>query len=93
MRVREATEDDLPALVALLADEGAERALIEAMRVRAGRRGTGLGRLLLGHVIEAARERGCGLAQLTSNKRRTDAHRFYVANGFAATHEGFRLSL
>ncbi|MGW1766094.1 N-acetyltransferase family protein [Streptomyces sp. NPDC002073] len=72
---------------------GAERALIEAVRIRADRRGDGLGRTLMAHAITRARSRGCALVQLTSNKQRDDAHRFYAALGFARSHEGFKLPL
>jgi GNAT superfamily N-acetyltransferase len=44
-------------------------------------------------AIERCRERGCGVVQLTSNKKRSDAHRFYSRLGFEATHEGFKLFL
>lgn len=76
-----------------LGHAGPERALLEGIRVREDRRGAGLGRTLVEHAIERARARGCSLAQLTSNKRRSDAHRFYASLGFAASHEGFRLGL
>ncbi|KAB2373634.1 GNAT family N-acetyltransferase [Actinomadura montaniterrae] len=72
---------------------GAERALIEAVRVRADRRGGGLGRTLMESAIDRARGRGCALVQLTSAKRRGDAHRFYASLGFAPSHEGFKLPL
>lgn len=72
---------------------GAERALIEAVRIRADRRGGGLGRELLRRAVERARERGCGLVQLTSDKRRTEAHRFYGSLGFTRSHDGFKLPL
>ncbi|GGP44228.1 GNAT family N-acetyltransferase [Streptomyces abikoensis] len=72
---------------------GAERALIEAVRIRADRRGGGLGRTLMTRAVERARARGCALVQLTSNKRREDAHRFYAALGFARSHDGFKLAL
>ncbi|MFF3780672.1 GNAT family N-acetyltransferase [Streptomyces sp. NPDC001933] len=72
---------------------GAERVLIEAVRVRADRRGGGLGRELMKQAVERARLRGCGLMQLTSGKRRADAHRFYESLGFARSHEGFKLAL
>ncbi|MFI1092406.1 GNAT family N-acetyltransferase [Streptomyces sp. NPDC020917] len=72
---------------------GAERALIEAVRIRADRRGGGLGRILMERTIERARTRGCGLVQLTSNKQREDAHRFYGRLGFARSHDGFKLAL
>uniref|UniRef100_UPI000D1ACAA8 GNAT family N-acetyltransferase n=1 Tax=Streptomyces sp. NRRL B-24572 TaxID=1962156 RepID=UPI000D1ACAA8 len=72
---------------------GAERALIEAVRIRADRRGCGLGRELMERAVARAKERGCALVQLTSNKRRTDAHRFYASLGFARSHDGFKLAL
>ncbi|MEV6971934.1 GNAT family N-acetyltransferase [Kitasatospora sp. NPDC093806] len=71
---------------------GAERALIEAVRVRADRRGAGLGRELMVRAVERARTRGCTLVQLTSNKRRTEAHRFYASLGFDRSHDGFKLT-
>ncbi|MGW1813802.1 N-acetyltransferase family protein [Streptomyces sp. NPDC002125] len=72
---------------------GAERALVEAVRVRADRRGDGLGRTLMEQAITRARSRGCALVQLTSNKQREAAHRFYAVLGFARSHEGFKLAL
>jgi GNAT superfamily N-acetyltransferase len=72
---------------------GAERMLIEAVRIHAGRRGRGLGGELIRWTVERARERGCRMAQLTTDKRRTDAHRFYAALGFEASHEGMKLAL
>lgn len=71
---------------------GAERALVEAVRIRADRRGGGLGRELMGRTVERARDRGCALVQLTSDKRRTEAHRFYASLGFARSHDGFKLT-
>ncbi|MFD7259621.1 GNAT family N-acetyltransferase [Streptomyces sp. NPDC059874] len=76
-----------------LGQNGRERALVEAVRVRADRRGGGLGAELMRLAVERARERGCGLVQLPSNKRRTAAHRFYERLGFARSHEGFKLPL
>ncbi|MET9346512.1 GNAT family N-acetyltransferase [Streptomyces termitum] len=72
---------------------GAERALVEAVRIRADRRGGGLGRLLMGLAADRARARGCALVQLTSGKERADAHRFYASLGYARSHEGFKLPL
>ena len=72
---------------------GGERMTIEAVRVRTDLRGQGVGRALMEWSLARARERGCRLAQLTTDKRRTDAHRFYASLGFAATHEGMKLML
>ncbi|MFC4105350.1 GNAT family N-acetyltransferase [Micromonospora zhanjiangensis] len=76
-----------------LGRHGAERALIEAVRVRADRRGAGLGRDMMEWAIDQARRRGCAMVQLTTDKSRTDAHRFYARLGFVATHEGMKLQL
>jgi GNAT superfamily N-acetyltransferase len=76
-----------------LSRRGAERMTIEAVRVRSDRRGAGLGRVMMLWALERGRERGCGLAQLTTDKRRTSAHRFYSSLGFSATHEGMKLTL
>jgi len=45
------------------------------------------------HVIALAKERGCALLQLTTNKARDDAQRFYRRLGFTASHEGMKLRL
>jgi GNAT superfamily N-acetyltransferase len=76
-----------------LSRRGAERAQIEGVRVRADQRGAGLGRRLIEWAIGQARERGCRLVQLTSDKSRTEAHRFYTSLGFRASHEGLKLNL
>jgi GNAT superfamily N-acetyltransferase len=76
-----------------LARRGALRAQLEAVRVREGSRGRGLGVAMIGWAIAEARRRGCALMQLTSDKTRTDAHRFYTRLGFVASHEGLKLPL
>jgi GNAT superfamily N-acetyltransferase len=76
-----------------LARRGALRAQIEAVRVDRRLRGRGLGQALFEWAIAEARRRGCALVQLTTDKRRTDAHRFYGRLGFTASHEGFKLRL
>jgi GNAT superfamily N-acetyltransferase len=72
---------------------GATRAQIEAVRTAAQHRGTGLGREMVLAAIDMAREHGCALVQLTTDKARPDAHRFYQSLGFVATHEGMKLDL
>jgi GNAT superfamily N-acetyltransferase len=76
-----------------LARRGELRAQIEAVRVAESFRGSGLGAAMMGWAIGEARRRGCGLVQLTSDKSRTDAHRFYQRLGFVASHEGMKLAL
>jgi GNAT superfamily N-acetyltransferase len=76
-----------------LSRHGMLRAQIEAVRVAASQRGQGLGGAMISWAIAAARAAGCGQVQLTSDKRRRDAIRFYESLGFTATHEGLKLTL
>lgn len=69
---------------------GGTRALIEAVRVRADRRSAGVGRALFEHAIAIARTHACVMVQLTTNKSRADARRFYESLGFSASHEGMK---
>jgi len=71
---------------------GATRAQIEAVRVRADRRGGGLGKHMIEWAIAEARARGCVLIQLTSDASRTDVHRFYARLGFKQSHVGMKLA-
>ena len=146
---REATRDDLPAIIALLADDflgstreaagdelpeaywraydaierdpnnalivaeidgtiagtlqltyipgltytGAERAQLEGIRVAAEQRGQGVGQAMIGWVIEQARKRGCRVIQLTTDRQRPDAIRFYQKIGFTPSHMGMKYHL
>jgi GNAT superfamily N-acetyltransferase len=76
-----------------LSRRGAWRCLVEGVRVAADRRGAGLGRDMMAWAIAQARVRGCVLVQLTSDKRRADAIRFYEKLGFEWTHAGMKLAL
>ena len=76
-----------------LGRHGMERCLIEAVRIRSDMRGQGLGHKLISWAIDTARERGCGIVQLTSDGSRAGAHRFYESLGFVPTHVGFKLHL
>lgn len=73
--------------------QGSWRAVIEGVRIAANFRSQGIGRHLFEWAIERARQRGCRLLQLTSDKSRPDAIRFYEGLGFAASHEGMKLHL
>ncbi|MFG2606773.1 GNAT family N-acetyltransferase [Streptomyces sp. NPDC048514] len=76
-----------------LSHRGATRALIEAVRIHADERGSGLGSRLIEWAIDTSRRLDCQMVQLTSDKSRADAHRFYERLGFTASHEGFKLKL
>jgi GNAT superfamily N-acetyltransferase len=76
-----------------LARRGALRAQLEAVRVADAWRSRGLGTAMMAWAIAEARRRGCALVQLTSDKSRTSAHRFYERLGFVASHEGMKLAL
>ena len=80
-------------LIPGLPNFGMKRGLIENVHIRADQRGNGLGTQMMQWAIERCREAGCGLVQLTSNKVRHDAHRFYERLGFQRSHEGFKLRL
>jgi GNAT superfamily N-acetyltransferase len=73
--------------------QGGWRALIEAVRIDSKHRSKGLGKTLFQWAIERSRSRGCHLVQLTTDKSRPDAKRFYESLGFAASHEGMKLHL
>ena len=72
---------------------GLWRGQIESVRIAAAERGSGLGRRFFEWAIEECQRRGCGLVQLTSDKKRPDALRFYEKLGFTASHEGLKLSV
>ncbi|MFE1308185.1 GNAT family N-acetyltransferase [Streptomyces sp. NPDC058755] len=80
-------------LVHGLSRKGATRSIIEAVRIHADERGSGLGTQLIEWAVEESRRQNCQLVQLTSDSSRTDAHRFYERLGFTASHVGFKLQL
>ncbi|MCZ0988171.1 GNAT family N-acetyltransferase [Streptomyces diastatochromogenes] len=80
-------------LIPGLSRKGATRSIIEAVRIHADERGSGLGTQLIEWAVEESRRQNCQLVQLTSDSSRTDAHRFYERLGFTASHMGFKLQL
>jgi len=76
-----------------LARSGALRLQIEAVRVDERLRSNGLGSAMISWAVGEGRRRGAALVQLTSDKSRVEAHRFYERLGFAQSHAGFKLSL
>ncbi|MFD9625312.1 GNAT family N-acetyltransferase [Peribacillus muralis] len=76
-----------------LTHQGGWRATIEGVRTAASQRGKGIGSKLIQYAIERAKERGCHLIQLTTDKTREETLRFYEHLGFKATHEGLKMKL
>lgn len=76
-----------------LSSDGAWRAQVEGVRVRADLRSRGIGAQMMAWVIARARERKCWMIQLATNRARVDAHRFYERLGFKASHVGMKLYL
>lgn len=91
-------EDEIAATAQLtfipgLSRAGALRAQVEAVRVASAHRGAGLGEAFFRWLIAYATERGAAMMQLTSDRSRTDAVRFYERLGFTASHAGMKLPL
>lgn len=68
-------------------------AKVEGVRVDRSLRGLGIGEQMIDAIVAKSRTRGCKQLQLTTNKQRIDAHRFYKRLGFEASHEGMKLDL
>lgn len=80
-------------LLPCLTHDATARAQVEGVRVAGGHRGHGIGEAMVRWAIAEARARGCGVVQLTTDRRRPDARRFYERLGFEATHDGMKLRL
>ena len=79
--------------IAYLTYQGGVRAQIEGVRVHKDFRSQGIGKLLFEQLIELAKQRGCHLVQLTTDKTRPKAYQFYQQLGFVNSHDGFKLHL
>ena len=79
--------------IAGLARGGLKRGLIEAVRVSSDRRGEKIGEAMIDWAIEKCRGERCGIVQLTTDKSRTEAHRFYDRLGFEPSHIGYKMML
>ena len=76
-----------------LSRHGAKRGQIEAVRIARDRRSCKLGEAMFAWAISECRAHGCSLVQLTTDKARPDAHRFYDRIGFEPTHIGYKLNI
>ena len=73
--------------------KGGIRAQIEAVRIREDQRGKGIGAKMFNWAIERAKERKAHVIQLTTDKKRPEALKFYQNLGFQASHEGMKLHI
>ncbi len=80
-------------LMPSLTFQGSLRMNVEAVRIASAYRGRGVGEWMFKEIIAMAYDAGCKMVQLTTNKQRKDAKRFYEKFGFQATHEGMKLYL
>ena len=80
-------------LMPSLTFSGSTRLQIEAVRVNSSIRGQNLGQQMIEFSINWGKEHGAPIIQLTTNKERPDALRFYEKLGFKASHEGMKLYL
>jgi GNAT superfamily N-acetyltransferase len=80
-------------LLPSLAGGGLPTAEVEGVHVAEAFRGRRIGETMICWAIDEARRLSCKRLQLTSNKARLDAHRFYERLGFVKSHEGMKLSL
>ncbi|MCB2209229.1 MAG: GNAT family N-acetyltransferase [Bacteroidetes bacterium] len=71
--------------------QGGIRAQIEGVRVHKDHRGHGIGKTIFQWAIQRAKKRNAHLLQLTTDKKRPDAIRFYESLGFKASHEGMKM--
>jgi len=76
-----------------LAHQGGTRAQIEAVRVKSSARSQGIGKLLFQEAVTISSQCGCSMVQLTTDRRRGDAVRFYESLGFESTHIGMKLPI
>jgi GNAT superfamily N-acetyltransferase len=76
-----------------LTHQGSLRAQVEAVRTSSSHRGQGIGKKVFEYIINRAKEKGCALLQLTTDKKRPEAIKFYETIGFTSTHEGMKLAL
>ncbi len=76
-----------------LTGRGALRVKVESVKVKAARRSGGIGARMMTFAEDHARAHGAAMLELTSNKTRSGAHRFYERLGFSRSHEGFKKKL
>lgn len=80
-------------ILAGLSRGGSRRALVEAVRVSTDLRSKGIGALMMAECEARARAAGATMIQLTTDRSREAAHRFYERLGYTASHLGMKKPL
>ena len=73
--------------------QGGIRAQLEGVRIRKDQRGLGIGNHMIHWAIKRAKERNAHVLQLTTDKQRPKAIKFYEDCGFVASHQGMKIHL
>lgn len=76
-----------------LSFSGQTRMQIEAVRILEKYRGQKIGQWMMQEAISYGKSKGASIIQLTTNKKRIKASRFYERIGFEASHEGMKMYL
>lgn len=77
-------------IIAHLNRTAAKRAQIESVHIHRDYRNKGIGKKFMQFAIDLAKSDGCKIVQLTSDKTRQDAQRFYQDLGFTDSHVGMK---
>ena len=76
-----------------LAHKRTPSAILEDIVVATSLQRQGVGKVMVAHAMDMARSKGCDKLVLSSNARRTDAHRFYDQLGFQRHGVSFHATL
>lgn len=80
-------------IIPTLAISAKKRMNIEAVRVKRKFINQGIGSWMINKAIEFAKEKDVQIIQLTTNKNRSEALKFYQRLGFENTHEGLKFNI
>lgn len=80
-------------LMPSLTYQGSTRMQIEAVRIAKNYRGQKIGEWMMQEAFDYAKKHDVKIIQLTTNKLRPQAQKFYERLGFKSTHEGMKYFL
>ena len=76
-----------------LGHQGTPSAIVEDVVVHEAQHSLGIGRFMMKHAMEQAREAGCYKLVLSSNQKRERAHAFYESLGFQRHGFSFQIEM